>query len=66
MESVNLAWYPQYASRIQQMDELVMADWKIPEIPAWAAWNDLNERKQRLRLTDREPTWIANYTESGE
>ncbi len=71
LESVNLAWYPQYASRIQQMDELVMADRELPEVPVWAAWNDLNERKQRLRLTDPEiidprpelPTWIADYTE---
>ena len=71
LESVNLAWYPQYAKRIQQMDDLVMADWEIPDVPVWAAWNDLNERKQRLRLTDPDiidprpepPAWIANYTD---
>jgi arylsulfatase A-like enzyme len=74
LESVNLAWYPQYATRIRQMDELVMADWEIPGLPVWAVWNDLNERKQRLRLTDPDiidprqepPAWIANYTESGD
>ena len=44
------------------------------DLPVWAVWNDLNERKQRLRLTDPdiidprpEPqAWIANYTESGD
>ncbi len=74
LESVNLAWYPQYATRIRQMDELVMADWEIPGLPVWAVWNDLNERKQRLRLTDPDiidprpesPAWIANHTESGD
>ena len=73
LESVNLAWYPQYATRIRQMDDLVMADWEIPDLPVWATWNDLNERKQRLRLTDPDiidprpepPAWIADYTESG-
>jgi hypothetical protein len=41
-------------------------------VPAWAAWNDLNERKQRLRLTDPDiidprpepPAWIAGYSEN--
>ena len=71
LESVNLAWYPQYANRIREMDDLAMTDWEIPEIPVWAAWNDLNERKQQLRLTDPDiidprpapPEWIANYTD---
>lgn len=73
-ESINLAWYPQYAPRIRSMHELVTADWEIPEIPVWAAWNDLNERKQRLRLTDPDiidprpepPAWIANHREAAE
>ena len=51
MESINLAWYPQYAERIKHMEELVMTGWEIPDVPVWAAWNDLNERKQRLRLS---------------
>jgi arylsulfatase A-like enzyme len=49
-ESINLAWYPRYAERVRRMEKLVMADWEIPQLPVWAAWNDLNERKQRLRL----------------
>jgi len=68
-ESINLAWFPQYAQRVQRMHELVMADWEIPEVPVWAAWNDLNERKQRLRLTGPDiidprpapPDWITAY-----
>ncbi|MBQ37861.1 MAG: hypothetical protein CME04_15855 [Gemmatimonadaceae bacterium] len=72
LESVNLAWYPQYAQRIAEMDELVMADWEIPEVPVWAAWNDLNERKQRLRLTDPDiidprpdpPTWVSDHSDT--
>ena len=67
-ESINLAWYPQYAERIKHMEDLVMAGWEIPDVPVWAAWNDLNERKQRLRLTDPRiidprpdlPDWIRS------
>lgn len=51
LESINLAWYPQYADRVRRMEELVMADWEIPHVPVWGTWNDLNERKQRLRLS---------------
>ena len=69
LEQVNLAWYPQYAPRIERMHAQVMAGWEIPEVPVWAAWNDLNERKQRLRLSDPDiidprptpPDWIAGY-----
>jgi choline-sulfatase len=71
LEQINLAWYPQYASRVRTMDSLVMAGWEIPEIPVWAAWNDLNERKQRLRLQapniidprPAPPDWITDYRE---
>jgi len=70
-ESINLAWYPQYAGRVRRMDELAMDGWEIPEVPVWAAWNDLNERKQRLRLSDpgiidprpEPPDWIAGYAD---
>ncbi|MBT5058185.1 MAG: sulfatase-like hydrolase/transferase [Gemmatimonadetes bacterium] len=70
LESINLAWYPQYAERIAQMEKLVMAGWEIPEVPVWAAWNDLNERKQKMRLSGADiidprpapPDWIANYS----
>jgi hypothetical protein len=69
LESINLAWYPQYADRIARMEELAMTGWEIPEIPVWAAWNDLNERKQKMRLRDADiidprptpPDWITNY-----
>ena len=52
------------------MEELAMTGWEIPEIPVWAAWNDLNERKQKMRLRDADiidprptpPDWITNYT----
>ncbi len=48
-----------------------MDGWEIPEVPVWAAWNDLNERKQRLRLQAPDiidprpvpPDWIAGYKE---
>ena len=68
LEQINLAWYPQYASRISSMEEQVMEGWEIPEVPVWAAWNDLNERKQRLRLQGADiidprpdpPEWIEN------
>ena len=70
-ESINLAWYPQYAPRVRRLHEVLTADWEIPEIPVWAAWNDLNERKQRLRLSGPDiidprpqpPAWIANHRE---
>ena len=71
LEQTNLAWYSQYSSRIRAMDELAMNGWEIPELPVWAAWNDLNERKQRLRLQDPDiidprpspPEWVAGYKE---
>ena len=71
LESINLAWYSQYAERIRRMEELVTADWEIPHVPVWAAWNDLNERKQRMRLSGakiidprpRPPDWVASYSE---
>ena len=70
-EGINLAWYPQYAGRIRRMEELAMDGWEIPEVPVWAAWNDLNERKQRLRLSDPDiidprpepPEWISGYAD---
>ena len=70
-ESINLAWYPQYAKRIENMEKLVMADWEIPDVPVWAAWNDLNERKQRIRLGGADlidprpgvPEWVVEYSE---
>jgi len=68
LESINLAWYPQYSGRIRRMEELATADWEIPDVPVWAAWNDLNERKQRMRLSGvkiidprpRPPDWVAS------
>jgi arylsulfatase A-like enzyme len=68
-ESINLAWYPQYAKRVEEMEALVMADWEIPHVPVWAAWNDLNERKQKLRLSGVDfidprpnlPHWVTTY-----
>ena len=50
LESLNLAWHSRYADRVRRMEGLVTAGWEIPDVPVWAAWNDLNERKQRLRL----------------
>lgn len=69
LEQINLAWYPQYAARVESMHKQVMNGWEIPEIPVYAAWNDLNERKQRLRLQAPDiidprppaPDWIAQY-----
>ena len=69
LESINLAWYPQYTDRINRMEELVMEGWEIPEVPLWAPWNDLNERKQKMRLSGANiidprsplPDWIAGY-----
>ncbi len=71
LESINLAWYSQYAERVRRMEELVMADWEIPHVPVWAAWNDLNERKQRMRLSGTKiidprpcpPDWVKSYSE---
>lgn len=68
MESINLAWYQQYADRVERMDRLVMEGWEIPDVPVWAAWNDLNERKQRIRLRGADvidprpepPAWIRD------
>lgn len=70
LESINLAWYPQYADRIARMEELVMDGWEIPEVPIWSTWNDLNERKQKMRLRNDDiidprptpPDWITDYT----
>jgi len=70
-ESINLAWYSQYAKRVEDMEVLVMADWEIPDVPVWAAWNDLNERKQKIRLSGTDlidprpdpPEWVAEYSE---
>ena len=70
LESINLAWYPQYVERIARMEALAMNSWEIPEVPVWAAWNDLNERKQKMRLSGADiidprpapPDWINNYT----
>lgn len=69
LESINLAWFPQYANRITRMENIVMEDWEIPDVPVWAAWNDLNERKQKLRLSNpgiidprpEPPAWISTY-----
>ena len=71
LESINLAWYPQYTERIARMEALAMDGWEIPEVPLWAPWNDLNERKQKMRLSGADiidprpppPDWIADYTE---
>ena len=71
LESINLGWYPQYADRINRMEELAMAGWEIPEVPLWAPWNDLNERKQKMRLSGADiidprpepPDWIARYSD---
>ncbi|MBT3272975.1 MAG: sulfatase-like hydrolase/transferase, partial [Spirochaetales bacterium] len=68
LEQINLAWFPQYASRIRAMEKQVMEGWEMPEVPVWAAWNDLNERKQKLRLQGTDiidprpdpPDWIAD------
>jgi choline-sulfatase len=49
-ELINLAWYPQYADLVRRYDQLVLSDWEVPNLPVYAAWNDLNERKQRQRL----------------
>lgn len=49
-ERVNLAWYPHYARRIERMDREVMSDWEVPDVPLYAMWGDLNERKQKQRL----------------
>ena len=49
-ERHNLAFWPQYAERVQEMDALVLKDWEIPHIPLHSTWNDLNERKQRQLL----------------
>lgn len=49
-ELVNLAWYPQYADLVEKYEKLVCADWEIPEVPVYAPWNDLNERKQKQLL----------------
>ena len=49
-EEINLAWYPKYAPLVEKMDRIVMRDWEVPEIPIYAAWDDLNERKQKQRL----------------
>jgi len=70
-ESINLAWYPQYSGKVREMEDLVMEGWEIPELPVWAPWNDLNERKQRLRLGgDRLidprpeiPDWVSDHRE---
>ena len=70
LESINLAWYPRYADRVARMEELVMSGWEIPDVPVWAAWNDLNERKQKLRLRGADiidprpapPDWVRDYT----
>ena len=42
----------------------------MAELPVWANWNDLNERKQRLRLSKAElidprrdePDWVRDYS----
>jgi arylsulfatase A-like enzyme len=72
LESINLAWYSQYSDRVNHMDDGVLDGWEIPELPVWAPWNDLNERKQRLRLSGADiidprpepPEWVGEY--SGE
>jgi choline-sulfatase len=68
-ERHNLAWYEAYADLVGDMEERVMEGWEIPEVPLWAAWNDLNERKQhQLRdgvdVIDTHPTpeWVADST----
>jgi len=49
-ERYNLAWHPEYAELVREMDALAMEGWEIPEVPTHAAWNDLHERKQAQRL----------------
>jgi len=49
-EMLNLAWYPQYRPLVEHYDALVCADWDIPDMPLYATWRDLNERKQKQRL----------------
>ena len=70
-EQINLAWYSQYADRVARMDALAMDGWEVPDVPVWAAWNDLNERKQKLRLSAPDiidprpapPDWVAHHSE---
>jgi choline-sulfatase len=50
-ERLNLAWYPQYADLVAEMEAKVMEGWEIPDIPLHAQWADLNERKQKQCLT---------------
>lgn len=65
-ERINLAWYPQYAPLIERLEQRLLSDWEIPELPLHAAWNDLNERKQRQRLQGMDiidprpepPAWV--------
>ncbi len=49
-EELNLAWYPQYADLVAEMEAKVMAGWEIPEVPLHGQWGDLNERKQKQCL----------------
>jgi choline-sulfatase len=49
-ERHNLAFSPEYAERVRAMDDIVMRDWEIPEVPPHSTWNDLHERKQRQLL----------------
>lgn len=66
LEEHNLAFYPGYADICREMEQLVLRDWDIPEVPLYATWNDLNERKQNQLLNGlkihnfrpKPPSWI--------
>jgi hypothetical protein len=72
-ERINLAWYSQYADLVDEFDRAVLSDWEIPDVPLWAAWNDLNERKQRQRLSGEDvrdvrpapPDWVTEGPPGG-
>lgn len=50
MEMHNLCMYSSYAKIAEKMEKKVLEDWIIPNLPLYALWNDLRERKQKQLL----------------
>lgn len=70
-EMHNLCFYPAYKDIATKMEQWALENWQRPDLPIYATWNDLNERKQ-LQLQNglelmhhrpKAPDFVRQYSE---